>query len=437
MTVPEETKQTGEALPTQWDWVERSIWTDNMLAALEKGVKGGVWFSLIDKVYRPSTLYAAWLTVKANKGSAGSDHESIKDFEQDLSGNLERLHHELKDGSYRPRPNLRVYIDKPGTKDKRPLGIPCVRDRVVQAALRLVIEPIFEKVFCQGSYGFRPKRGCKDALREVDRLLKAGYVHVVDADLKSYFDSIPHDKLMSEIGGYIADGRVLALIESLLTQDILEAMALWTPEEGVPQGSVISPLLSNLYLHSIDVAMALAGFSMVRYADDFVILCRRSEEAANALDLVRELSTAKGLSLHPDKTRVVDATIPKQGFDFLGYHFECGTRWPRKKSLKKLKDTLRAKTKRCNGNSLKVIIAGVNSNLKGWFEYFKQSHGWTFPPIDGWVRRRLRSILRKRSKRQGISRGYDHFRWPNRFFRNNGLFNLEAAHRSLRQSSAR
>ncbi len=226
-------------------------------------------------------------------------------------------------------------------------------------------------------------------------------------------------------------------IESLLTQDILEAMALWTPEEGVPQGSVISPLLSNLYLHSIDVAMALAGFSMVRYADDFVILCRRSEEAANALDLVRELSTAKGLSLHPDKTRVVDATIPKQGFDFLGYHFECGTRWPRKKSLKKLKDTLRAKTKRCNGNSLKVIIAGVNSNLKGWFEYFKQSHGWTFPPIDGWVRRRLRSILRKRSKRQGISRGYDHFRWPNRFFRNNGLFNLEAAHRSLRQSSAR
>ncbi len=437
MTVSEKTKQTGETRPTQWDWVEHSIWTDNMLAALEKGVKGGVWFSLIDKVYRPSTLYAAWLTVKANRGNAGSDHQSIKDFEQDLSGNLDRLHHELKDGSYRPRPNLRVYIDKPGTKDKRPLGIPCVRDRVVQAALRLVIEPIFEKVFYEQSYGFRPKRGCKDALREVERLLKAGYVHVVDADLKSYFDSIPHDKLMSEIGNYIADGRVLALIEALLTQDILEAMALWTPEKGVPQGAVISPLLSNLYLHSIDVAMALAGFSIVRYADDFVILCCNSEEAADALELVRELSTAKGLSLHPDKTRLVDATIPRQGFDFLGYHFERGTRWPRKKSLSKLKDSLRAKTKRCNGNSLTVIIAGVNSTLRGWFEYFKQSHGWIFPPIDGWVRRRLRSILRKRSKRQGISRGHDHFRWPNRFLQDHGLFSLEVAHRALRQSSTR
>jgi RNA-directed DNA polymerase len=435
VTVSDKTKQTGETLPTEWDWVERSIWTDNMLAALEKGVKGGVWFSLIDKVYRPSTLYAAWLTVKANKGSAGSDHQSIKDFEKDLNGNLDRLHHELEDGSYRPRPNRRVHIDKPGSKEKRPLGIPCVRDRVVQAALRLVIEPIFEKVFCERSYGFRPKRGCKDALREVERLLKAGYVHVVDADLKSYFDSIPHDKLMSEIGNYIADGRVLALIESLLTQDILEAMVLWTPEKGVPQGAVISPLLSNLYLHSIDVAMASAGFSMVRYADDFVILCCNPEEAVNALAIVRELSTAKGLSLHPDKTRLVDATLPKQGFDFLGYHFERGTRWPRQKSLKKLKDTIRAKTKRCNGNSLEVIMADINSTLRGWLEYFKQSHGWTFPTIDGWVRRRLRSILRKRSKRRGISRGHDHFRWPNRYFQDHGLFSLADAHRALRQSS--
>ena len=430
-------EQTAAERRARWPWVQASVWTDRMLEALEKGVKGGVWFSLIDKVYRPSTLYAAWLTVKANKGGAGSDHQSIKDFEQDLADNLERLYHALKDGSYRPRPNRRVYIDKPGTKEKRPLGIPCVRDRVVQAALRLVIEPIFEKVFCERSYGFRPKRGCKDALREVERLLKAGYIHVVDADLKSYFDSIPHDKLMSEIGNYIADGRVLTLFEALLTQDILEAMALWTPEKGVPQGAVISPLLSNLYLHSVDVAMALAGFSMVRYADDFVILCHTAEKAADALDLVRELSTAKGLSLHPDKTRLVDATIPKQGFDFLGYHFERGTRWPRKKSVKKLKDTLRAKTKRCNGNSLDVIIAGVNSTLRGWFEYFKQSHGWTFPPLDGWVRRRLRSILRKRSKRQGISRGHDHFRWPNRYFQDHGLFSLKDAHSALRQSSTR
>lgn len=147
--MPERTKQTGKTRPTEWEWVERSVWTDRMLEALDKGVKGGVWFSLIDKVYRPTTLYAAWLTVKANKGSAGSDHQSIKDFEENLLDNLARLHDELQGGRYRPRPIRRVFIDKPGTKDKRPLGIPCVRDRVVQAALRLVIEPIFEKEFAE------------------------------------------------------------------------------------------------------------------------------------------------------------------------------------------------------------------------------------------------------------------------------------------------
>ena len=246
MTVSEETKQVGETHPTKWDWVERSVWTDRMLEALEKGVKGGVWFSLIDKVYRPTTLYSAWVSVKANKGSAGSDRQSIKDFEASLTDNLARLHQELKEGRYRPRPIRRVYIDKPGSKDKRPLGIPCVRDRVVQAALRLVIEPIFEKEFAERSYGFRPQRGCKDALREVERLLKAGCVHVVDADLKSYFDSIPHTKLMGEVCKYIADGRVLALIEAFLKQDVLEGLALWTPEKGSPQGAVISPLLSNM-----------------------------------------------------------------------------------------------------------------------------------------------------------------------------------------------
>ena len=434
MTVSEETTQTGEARPTEWEWVERSIWTDRMLEALEKGVKGGVWFSLIDKVYRPTTLYAAWLTVKANKGSAGSDHQSIADFERNLTANLERLHHELQTGSYRPRSIWRVYIDKPGSKDKRPLGIPCVRDRVVQAALRLVIEPIFEKEFVQHSYGFRPGRGCKDALREVDRLLKDGCVHVVDADLKSYFDSIPHATLLEEIGRYIADGRVLELIEAFLKQDILEGMSRWTPEKGAPQGAVISPLVSNLYLHSVDVAMAQAGFPMVRYADDFVILCRSGEEAQKALSLVQQLTTDKELKLHPEKTRLVDATVRGMGFDFLGYHFERGQRWPRKKSKKKLKDTIRQKTKRCNGNSLAVIIADVNTTLRGWFDYFKHSNRWTYPAIDGLVRRRLRSILRKRSKRRGISRGRDHNRWPNRFFRDHGLFNLEGAHRALLQS---
>jgi RNA-directed DNA polymerase len=298
-----------------------------------------------------------------------------------------------------------------------------------------VLEPIFENEFATQSYGFRPGRGCKDALREVDRLLKDGYVHVVDADLKAYFDSIPHDRLMNEISKYIADGRVLELLETFLKQDILEGLALWSPEQGTPQGAVISPLLANLYLHSVDVAMTQVGFDMVRYADDFVILCRTQQEAETALAKVAELTAEKGLTLHPEKTRLVDVRVRGVGFDFLGYHFERGTRWPRKKSLKKLKDTIRRKTRRSNGHSLSAIIAEVNVTLRGWFEYFKHSNRRSFPALDGWIRRRLRSILRTRAKGKGISRGYDNIRWPKRFFRDHGYFSLEDAHRTLLQSS--
>jgi RNA-directed DNA polymerase len=431
------TKQPGEAHCGKWKWVERSIWSERMLESLVKGVKGGVWFSLIDKVYRPTTLYAGWETVKKNRGSAGTDHQSIEDFERNLEREIGSLSEELRTEKYRPRPIRRVYINKPGSKEKRPLGIPCVRDRVVQAALRLVIEPIFEKEFVAKSYGFRPGRGCKDALREVDRLLKAGYSYVVDADLKAYFDSIPHEPLMAEVGRYIADGRVLGLIEGFLKQEILEDMAHWSPEKGSPQGAVISPLLANLYLHPVDVGMAAAGYEMVRYADDFVILCRNREEAEEALGLVQFLTVERGLSLHPEKTRVVNVADPGQGFDFLGYRFEGGSHRPRKKSLKKLKEAIRTKTGRSNGQSLSVIIEGVNRILRGWFEYFKHSHKWTFPPIDSWVRRRIRSILRKRIGLKGISRGLDHRRWPNEFFRGHGLFSLVEAHRALLQSSVR
>ena len=278
--VPEGARQTGEAVPKDWGWVERHVWTERMLEALAKGVKGGVWFSLIDKIQRPSTLAAAWVAVKRNGGSAGSDHQSIEDFEKDFVEEIARLSEALRTGTYRPRPIRRAYIDKPGSKEKRPLGIPCVRDRVVQGALRMVIEPIFENVFVSHSYGFRPRMGCKDALREVERLLRAGYTRVVDADIKAYFDSIPHGPLMADIGRYIADGRVLDLVQSFLKQDILEDMLLWTPEKGSPQGAVVSPLLANLYLHPVDVAMAAAGFEMIRYADDLVILCRMRPKPA-------------------------------------------------------------------------------------------------------------------------------------------------------------
>jgi len=437
VTVSQATRQPGEAGPIEWGWVERSVWTERMLEALAKGVKGGVWFSLIDKVYRSDTLQAAWRTVKRNGGKAGSDHQSIKAFERNLAGEIVRLSEELRLGTYRPRPVWRVYINKPGSREKRPLGIPCVRDRVAQAALRLVIEPIFERDFVPHSYGFRPERGCKDALREVDRLLKAGYTHVVDADFKAYFDSIPHKPLLTDIGQYIADGRVMELLEAFLKQDILEGLDLWTPEQGSPQGAVISPLLANLYLHPVDVAMAKAGFEMIRYADDLVVLCRSEAEAHKALDHLRQLATERGLSLHSEKTRLVDVSVPGVGFDFLGYHFERGTRWPRKKSLRKVKDAIRTKTKRSNGHSLPVIIEDVNRTLRGWFEYFKHSRKWTFPAMDQWIRRRLRSILRGRKGLKGISRGLDHRRWPNEFFREHGLFSLVEAHRTLLQSSPR
>lgn len=433
--VSEKAKQTGETRPTKWDWVERSVWTERMLEALEKGVRGGIWFSLIDKVYRPSTLHLAWFRVKANQGSAGTDNQTIKDFERQLERNLAKLHEELQTGTYHPRPIRRKYIDKPGSKEKRPLGIPAVRDRVVQAALQIVLEPIFEYAFAERSYGFRPGRGCKDALRRVEQLLKAGYTCVVDVDLKAYFDSIPHERLMEEIERYIADSRVLELLEEFIKQDILDGMSLWTPERGTPQGAVISPMLSNLYLHPVDTAMAVAGYEMIRYADDFVVLCRSREEAEAALDLVRRLTEERELTLHPEKTRVIDATVSGNGFDFLGYHFERGTRWPRKKSMKKLKDTIRSKTKRCNGHSMEAIVTSINLTLKGWFGYFKHSHKTTFRPLDGWIRRRLRSILRKRVHRKGISRGLDNIRWPNKYFRDLGLCNLEEAHRTLLRPS--
>lgn len=430
-----ETKQTGEAQDAKWEWVERSIWTGRMLDALRGGVKGGVWFSLIDKVYRLSTLRRAWESVKANKGSAGTDNQTVEQFESRLEENLAKLSEELRSGAYRPRPIRRVYIDKPGSKEKRPLGIPAVRDRVAQAALRLVVEPIFEAEFAPQSYGFRPRRGCKDALRRVEELLKAGHTHVVDADLKSYFDSIPHDRLMEEAQKRIADGRVLELLRMFLKQGILDGLKYWEPEGGAPQGAVISPLLANLYLHPVDKEMSEAGYQMVRYADDFVILCRTPEEAQEALEKVGRLATQRGLTLHPQKTRLVDVMRPKEGFDFLGYRFERNTRWPRAKSVKKLKDAIRSKTKRCNGHSMERIIQDVNRTLKGWFEYFKHSNRWTYDPLDAWIRRRLRSILRKRAKLSGISRGRDHQRWPNRYFREYGLYSLAEAHNLLIQSS--
>jgi len=307
---------------------------------------------------------------------------------------------------------------------------------VAEAALLAVLEPIFERDFAEQSYGFRPGRGCKDALRRVDELLKAGYTWVVDADLKSYFDTIPKEQLLERVKEKVSDGRVFDLLEAFLNQEVMDTAKRWTPEAGTPQGAVISPLLSNIYLDPLDHEMAGKGIEMVRYADDFVILCRGREEAEGALERVRQWTARAGLTLHPVKTRIVSAT-ERGGFDFLGYHFERGMKWPRKKSLKKFKDTIRIKTKRTNGHSLRVVISDVNRTLVGWFEYFKHSHKTTFPDLDGWIRMRLRSILRKRAGRRGRGRGRDHHRWPNSFFAEQGLFALVTAHVQACQSLTR
>jgi RNA-directed DNA polymerase len=231
----------------------------------------------------------------------------------------------------------------------------------------------------------------------------------------------------------VSDGRVIEMLQRYLKQDVMDGMESWTPEGGTPQGAIISPMLSNIYLDPLDHAMVRDGHEMVRYADDFVILCRSEAEAVAVLEKVRAWTVQAGLTLHPVKTRIVNAE-DRGGFDFLGYHFERGMKWPRKKSLAKFKEAIRAKTKRANGHSLQVIIEDVNRMTTGWFEYFKHSKANTFRDLDAWIRMRIRSILRKRRGRRGRGRGSDHQRWPISFFREQGLFSLVTAHAVACQS---
>lgn len=434
-TVTPTAQQAGD-VRSRWSWTEPHVWTARMLTALEQGVKGGKWHRLFDKVFAERNLWAAFAQVAENGGAAGVDHVSTRDFGRRLPEEIGKLSAQLRTGTFTPQAIRRVQIPKPGTQETRPLGIPTVRDRVVQGAIVNVIEPIFERDFAEHSYGFRPGRGCKDALRRVDQLLQAGYVHVVDADLKGYFDSIPHDRLMARLETKLADGPVLRLIEGFLKADILDEASQWTPEQGAPQGAVLSPLLSNIYLDPLDQLLAQAGFEMVRYADDFVILCRTAEDAARALELVRQWTADNGLTLHATKTRIVDSRT--KSFDFLGYTFRGQDHWPRDKSQGKLKDAIRAKTKRTSGDSLLRIVQRINPILRGWFAYFRHStYRTVFRELDGWIRRRLRSILRRRAGRRGLGRGADHQRWPNAYFTNLGLFSLEAARDAVRQPSPR
>ncbi len=418
-------KLFGDVLAS-WAWTEPSVWTRPMLDTLQQNsVRGGKWHSLMDKVYKRDNLLSAFREVAVNRGAPGVDQVTIEDFTADLVRNVDKLEQQLREGDYRPQAIKRVHIPKPGSTETRPLGIPTVRDRVVQNALRHVLEPILERQFAEHSYGFRPHRGCKDALRRVDRLVKDGYKYTVDVDLKSYFDTIPHEQLVTELRKYVADNSVIGLVEKFLQANVLDGLDSWTPTAGAPQGAIISPLLSNLYLNDLDHLMASSGYHMTRYADDLVIQCRTREEAEAALAMVRAWTAQRGLTLHPTKTKVVHVDV--EGFEFLGYRFIKHRRFPRQKSLGKFKETIRGKTGRTNGHSLLAIIADVNRTLRGWYAYFKHSRKTVFPDLDGWVRMRLRSILRKRDGRRGRGRGQDHHRYPNAFFAEQGLFSLTTA----------
>jgi RNA-directed DNA polymerase len=396
-----------------------------MLTRLEQSEPTTKWYSLWDKLCARNNLRHGYYAVWRNAGAPGVDGQTVEQFEAQHVEEVDRLREELRQGQYQPHPARRVWIPKPGSLELRPLGIPAVRDRTVQSALRHVLEPIFEREFAPGSHGFRPGRGCQGAVARVEELLSAGHVWCVDADLKSYFDTIPHERLMALVEQRVVDGNILRLLRQYLKAGVLEELKGWQPtEQGTPQGAVISPLMANLYLNPLDHAVARQGWEMVRYADDFVVLCRSQEEAQTVLAYLRQWTREAGLTLHPTKTHIVNAH--REGFDFLGWTFREGKKWPRKKSLQKLQAKLRPQTQRKQGSSLRAIIAQINPTLRGWRAYFGSSHPTGLSGPDGWLRRRLRALLRKRQKRPGygLSKA-DSQQWPNRWFAKQGLYSLE------------
>jgi RNA-directed DNA polymerase len=400
-----------------------------MLNRLTESQEQTVWFSLWDKVWHSDNLSQAMLEVISKHGCPGIDGQTTGQISANWLPEQERLQRELREGQYRPQPTLRAWIPKLGSNEQRALGVPAVRDRMVQAALRHVLEPIFERDFAEQSYGFRPGRGCIQALQRVEELLLQGYIWIVDVDLKSYFDTIPHKRLLAAVRQRIADGKVMKLLADYLEAGVMETSKDWQPtEQGTPQGSGISPLLSNIYLNPLDHQMEQLGYEMVRYADDFVICCRTEAEAQAALTAVAAWTESAELKLHPVKTRIISAD-GLEGFDFLGYHFQRyqdghGTKYPRKKSVQKLRDTLRKKLQRGRSGSLPEIFREINVTLKGWLGYFKYSRPSALRDNDQWIRDRARQILRRRHKRDGLVRGRERTEYPNQWFEMQGLFSL-------------
>jgi RNA-directed DNA polymerase len=430
--VPFAATPTGETLTID-QWAQHVVWTDRMLETLlENKVRGGKWHTLIDKVYAPLNLYASACKVTGKKGAAGVDGQSCEAFEEHLRVETRMLSDQIRDQTYRPNAVRRVQIPKAGKPNEtRPLGIPTVRDRVVQKAILNVIEPILDHQFHDRSFGFRHGRGAHDALRIVEQKLQEGYVYVVDADLKGYFDTIPKDRLMVLIKEHISDSRLLKLFQLFLDQSIMEELREWTPVAGVPQGAVLSPVLSNLYLNPLDHKMADAGFEMVRYADDFVVLCRSELDAQAAMDTIRSWVEQTGLTLHPTKTKIVDSRT--ESFVFLGYSFRGDKIYPRRESLAKMKTRLTELTPRGRSGSIESIAKELNPILRGWFYYFRHCRWTIFTDLDAKLRGRLRRLLLKRHRNNPECLPRNH-RWPNDYFTAAGLISLREAHLRFAQS---
>lgn len=368
--------------------------------------------SLISQVYDPRNLARAWQQVKKNKGAGGVDGMTIARFEQNRDRYLDVLHHKLKEGRYRPRPVKRVEIDKPGSTKKRPLGIPTIMDRVCQQALCQVLEPIFEPTFSEVSFGFRRGRSTHMAMRRIWGQLAQDGCWIVDADIADFFSTLDHEILLDRVADRVADGKVLGLLRQMLTAGVLRDGTYERTIAGTPQGGVVSPLLSNIYLHVFDEQMAQQGFALTRYADDWVVVCCSREEAERALASARAvLEGDLGLQVHPDKTRIVHIT---QGFEFLGYkigqgrglrHKQGGPSLyarPTDRSIRRFKDKVRTATNRRSPKDLEGMLAELNPIIRGWGNYYRRAHvRGLFHRLDGWIVRRVRSFVFKRWRNAG------------------------------------
>lgn len=348
--------------------------------------------SLYGQMLQADNFRAAWEAVKKNDGAAGVDGQSIAEFEAKKDEYMGALWTACKTKTYQPQPVRRVYIDKKGKPgEKRPLGIPSVSDRIVQQALRQVLEPIFEPMFLDCSFGFRPGRSQHMALDRVSQHLAEGYVWVVDCDLKGYFDTIPHDRLIDRVAERVADGTMLRLTRAFLEAGVMEAGKRLDSTSGTPQGGVISPLLANIYLHPFDVLMSERGHRMVRYADDFLIFCRSERAAKRVMESVKAyLEGELGLVVHPEKSRVVHA---REGFVFLGYLFKGRNRGPSDKAQAEFDRKMKRLTRRNQTVSIQRVVAELNAYLRGWGNYFGYgSVKELFKRYDQRIRRRLRSV---------------------------------------------